>query len=1039
MRATAQINRRTASKVLNRFSLRLKYGFAPLREISANEKCISRKDAKSVGRRKARLGNYLTVCILASLLLLGFGCKLALALDPVRALSEFNGQVWLTENGLPQNTVHSVTQAKDGYIWLATEEGLARFDGIKFTVFDKQNTPELKSDDIRVLLEDRHGALWVGTADGLVRLMNGKFTTFTTQDGLPSNIIDTLCEDPAGSLLVVTTAGVVRFGDHVFTPYATEAEFPKNGIKALFADREGALWIGSADGLARYKDGAVVKYTTHDGLANNSVVSIEQDKDGRLWVGTSNGLSQLESNRFLTYTTHDGLPTNRIISLTVDREGSLWIGTGGGLSRFANKHFSSFRSGDGLANEIILTIFEDREGSLWLGTESGGLSLLKDKNFTTYSVKDGLGSDLVKSIYEDRKGNIWIGTNGGGLSLLKDGKLKSYTTADGLSSNVVLALFGDDDGNLWVGTPDGLNRFKDGKFKTFTSADGLANDFVRSVYADHSGNLWIGTRGGLTRLRGERFDIYTTVDGLPNDFVGTIYEDSQGNIWIGTLGGLSKFRDEKFTSYTTRDGLSSDVVISLHEDADGALWIGTSGGGLDRLKQGKFAAYTTRSGLPDDVIFGILEDHQNSLWLSSNKGIFRLNKKELNDFANGTVRSIAPVLYGPADGMITRECSGGGHPAGWRSADGRLWFSTIKGVAMIDPEKIKLNDQPPPVAIEEIRVDGESIAPSKTIELAPGKSRLDFYYTALSFVAPEKVRFKYRLEGFDSDWVDGGTRRVAYYTNLRPGRYQFRVIAANNDGVWSPTGADFDLYLKPHFYQTYWFYALCALILAIIVWQLYRFRLKRIESQFAAVLAERNRIAREIHDNLAQEMLGISVQLEVVARMMPASAESARSHLDRVRVLVRHGIAEARRYVWDLRSHALDKNDLPSALSDTARRLTTETEVHATVEVSGTFRPLSPLIEDNLLRIGQEAINNAVRHAQARNILVNLKFDARRVQLSVQDDGRGFDHERSMNGDGKHFGLVGMQERADRIKGTLKIDSRADAGTKVLVDVPISD
>ena len=980
--------------------------------------------------------NQLTVCILSSLLLLGFGCRQALALDPTRDLSQFNRQVWLTENGLPQNTVHSITQAKNGYLWIATEEGLARFDGIRFTVFDKQNTPELRSNDIRVLLEDRRGALWIGTADGLVRLLDSKFTAFTTRDGLPSNVIDALCEDPDDSLWVLTAAGIVRFSDSVFT---TRWEFPKNGVKALFADREGALWIGSSDGLARYKNGAVVKYTVQDGLANNGVVSIDQDKDGRLWIGTANGLSQLEGNRFLSYTTRDGLPNNRIISLAVDREGRVWIGTAGGLSRFSDKHFSNFRLGEGLANEIILAIFEDHEGSLWIGTESGGLNLLKDKKFTTYTSKEGLGSDLVKSIYEDLKGNIWIGSNGGGLSLLKDGKVTTYTTANGLSSNVVLALFGDGEGNLWVGTPDGLNRFRDGKFKTFTSADGLANDFVRSIYADHSGSLWIGTRGGLTRLRGERFDIYTTADGLPNDFVGTIYEDGQGNIWIGTLGGLSKFKGDKLTTYTTRDGLSSDVVISLHEDSDGALWIGTSGGGLNRLKQGKFAGYTTRNGLPDDVVYSILEDHQNSLWLSSNKGIFRLNKKELNDFANGTVGSITPVLYGPADGMITRECSGGGHPAGWRSADGKLWFSTIKGVAMIDPEKIRLNDKPPPVAIEEIRVDNELIAPSQTIELSPGKSRLDFYYTALSFVAPEKVRFKYRLEGFDSDWVDGGTRRVAYYTNLRPGRYKFRVIASNNDGVWSPTGATFDLYLKPHFYQTYWFYAFGILILGIFVWQLYRFRLKRVESQFAAVLAERNRIAREIHDNLAQEMLGISVQLEVVARMMPASAESARSHLDRVRMLVRHGIAEARRYVWDLRSQALDKNDLPSALSDTARRLTTETAVQAKVEVSGTFRPLSQLIEGNLLRIGQEAINNAVRHARARNILVNLKFDAKRVQLRVQDDGHGFDYQESKNGDAKHFGLVGMQERAEQIGATLKIDSRADEGTEVLVEVPISD
>lgn len=987
--------------------------------------------------RPTALTNKPTVWILRLLLLLLAGAP-ALALDPTRNLSQFNRQIWLTENGLPQNTIHQITQGRDGYIWIATEEGLARFDGIRFVVFDKQNTPQFRSNDVRLLLEDRRGDLWIGTADGLIQMQGGKFTTFTTQEGLPSNVIDSLYEDHNDVVWIATSAGIVSFKNGVFGPVTPQREFPSDKVQALFEDREGALWIGSPEGLVRSKEGVITRYTKQDGLPNDSVVSITEDKDARLWVGTLDGLSCREGNRFVTYTTRDGLPNNRIISLAVDREGSVWIGTAGGLSRFANKHFFGFPPGDELANEIILSLFEDREGSLWIGTESGGLNLLKDKKFTTYTAKDGLGSDLVKSIYEDRKGSIWIGTNGGGLSLLKDGKFTTYTTADGLSSNVVLALFDDDNSNLWAGTPDGLNRFHDGKFKTFTSADGLANDFVRSIYADHKGNLWIGTSGGLTRMRGDHFSAYTTADGLPNDFIGTIYEDVQGNIWIGTLGGLSEFKDEKFTTYTTRDGLSSSVVISLHEDAEGALWIGTSGGGLNRLKQGKFTAYTTRNGLRDDVVYSILEDHQNNLWLSSNKGIFRVNKKELDDLATGTVRSITPVLYGTADGMITRECSSGGHPAAWRGADGKLWFATIKGVAMIDPERIKLNDQPPPVAIEQIRVDDESIAPAQTIELAPGKSRLDFYYTALSFVAPEKVRFKYKLDGFDNDWVDVGTRRVAYYTNLRPGRYKFRVIASNNDGLWSPTGATFDLYLKPHLYQTYWFYALCTLVLAILVWQLYRFRLKRVESQFAAVLAERNRIAREIHDNLAQEMLGISVQLEVVARTMPASAELARTHLDRVRMLVRHGIAEARRYVWDLRSQALDKNDLPAALSETARRLTAETAVEAKVEVSGTFRPLSQLLEGNLLRIGQEAINNAVIHAHAQTILVNLKFDARHVQLSVRDDGLGFDYQNPQNGDGKHFGLLGMMERAEQIGGTLKIDSRANEGTEVLVDVPIS-
>ncbi len=977
-------------------------------------------------------------CLNLVFLLLLVGSGTAIALDSRRDLSQFSREVWLTENGLPQNTVHSIAQTKDGYVWIGTEEGLARFDGIRFTVFDKQNTPQLKSNYIRTLLADRQGALWIGTAEGLVRLLDGKFAVFTTNEGLPSDTIQAVYEDHEGNLWVATANGLGLFKSGGVTTFTTRERLVGGSIQALFEDADHALWIATSYGVGRLKDGKFANYTVRDGLGSNSVRSIQQDRDGRLWFGSLGGLTSFSGGRFTTYTTRDGLPNDRIISLHADRDGGLLIGTAGGLCRFSNGRFTGFNTGEALSTSTILSLLEDLEGNLWIGTESGGINLLKDTKFTTYTVRNGLSNDLVKSIYGDRQGNTWIGTDGGGLNLLKDGKLSAYTTRDGLSSNVVLALFGDDAGNLWAGTPDGLNRFNQGKFTIYTSANGLANNDVRSIFVDHRGNLWIGTRGGLTRMKDGVFRTFTEVDGLSNDLISTISEDAKGNLWIGTFGGLSRFKDGEFTTFTTKDGLSSDAVISLYEDSDGTLWIGTNGGGLNRMKDGRLTAYTTRNGLLDDVVYRVLEDGRNNLWLSCRKGIFHISKKELDEFAGGKTSSIAPVAYGTADGMMTRECSGGGHPAGWKGSDGKLWFPTIKGVAMIDPERIRTNTQAPPVVIEQIRIDDQSIAPSDGIELPPGTTRFDLYYTAPSFLAPEKVRFKYKLEGFDNDWIDSGTRRIAYYTNLRPGAYTFRVIAGNNDGVWNQTGAAFGLYLKPYFYQTYWFYAVCALGLAILAWLLFRLRVRGVKAQFDAVLAERNRIAREIHDNLAQEMSGISVQLEVVARTMPSGAEAARTHLDRARLQVRHGIAEARRYVWNLRSPALENNDLPTALSETARRLTNETAVQAQVEVNGTFRPLARLIEDNLLRIGQEAMNNAVKHAQARRIFINLVFDARRVQLSVRDDGRGFDNQLAGDGQSGHFGLIGMRERAEQIGGTLSIHSTAGTGTEVVADVPIS-
>jgi ligand-binding sensor domain-containing protein/signal transduction histidine kinase len=951
---------------------------------------------------------------------------------PNRSLRQFGRQTWLTENGLPGNTVHAIMQTSDGYIWVATEEGLARFDGVSFTIFDTRNTPQFRSNDIRALAEDRRGALWIGTASGLVRLAGTEFRSFTRDDRLPSEVIQRIYKDSHDNLWVATAGGLARYKDGAFT---SRQGIPGNTVEAFFEDRDGTLWIGTPAGLSQFKDEKFVERAMGDSFANGSVFSISQDADGRMWFGTLDGLVSFDHGRQRVYSTRDGLPNNRVTGLLTDQEGTLWVGTAAGLARMAGDRFVSFEASDPISSDGILSIFEDREGSVWVGAESAGLGLIKDTKFTTYTIKDGLGNDLVKSVYEDHFGNLWFGTNGGGLTVLKNGVFSSYTTKDGLSSNVVLALFGDDQGALWVGTPDGLDRFKDGKFTVYTSADGLADDFVRSVYMDHDRNLWVGTRGGLTLIKDGSFAVYTSADGLPDNLIGPIYEDEQHNVWIGTLGGLSRFRDGKFISYTTKDGLSSDVVISLYQNDEGGLWIGTNGGGLDRYADGKFTQYMTTLGLPDDVVYQILEDDHDNLWLSGGRGIFRLSKTELNDVAAGKASAINPVAYGTADGMLTRECSGGGQPAGWKGSDGKLWFPTIKGVAMIDPASFRTNEQRPGVVVEKVNVDDQEVRLDQKIELAPGTARLDFYYAGLSFIAPEKVRFKYKLEGFDGDWVDGGTRRVVSYTNLPAGNYRFRVIACNNDGVWNETGASFAFYLKPHFYRTYWFYALCVMAVALLIWQLYRYRVKQVEARFSAVLGERTRIAREIHDNLAQDMLGVSVQLELVARMTGISVEATKTHLDRARVLVRNSVAEARRYVWDLRSLALEKDDLPKALNEMARRLTADTSVQAQVQVTGTFRPLAPAIEDNLLRIGQEAINNAVKHAQAQRVLINLRFDAQSVQLGIRDDGRGFD-PLAQNVDG-HFGLVGMRERAEQIGGKLSIRSDQGSGTEVLVDVPI--
>lgn len=958
------------------------------------------------------------------------------AIEQTKPLSQCIHDVWQTDQGLPQNTVFAIVQTRDGYVWLATQEGLVRFDGIRFTVFDKRTTPQIKENNIQALCEDHEGSLWIGIeGGGLVRLRDGQFTAFTTEDGLADKIVDALYEDRDGNLWVGTLGGLNRFRDGRFTRYTTAEGLAKNTVLAINEDRAGNLWIGTEDGgLSRFKDGVFTSYTTKDGLANNLVRSIYEDRAGNLWVGTSAGLCRFRDGRFTTFTTKDGLADDSVFSIYEDRAGRLWIATRGGLAKYEDGHFVAYTTKDGLSDDRVLSLDEDREGNLWVGTYEGGLNRFKEGRFTVYSSRDGLASDIVRPVFEDRQGNVWIGTSNG-LSRRHEGNIKNYTIRDGLIDNNILALHEDRSGNLWIGTSGGLNRFRDARFTAYTTTKGLSDNTVLSICESANGDLWLGTASGLNRFKDEKFTTYTTREGLTNDSIWSLYADPAGALWIGTDGGgLNCFKDGKFRAYTTSDGLANDIVLALYNDGAGSLWIGTSGG-LSRLKDERLTSYTTAHGLFDDVVFQILEDAKNNLWLSCNKGVFRTSKAELDDFATGKSQRISSVAYGTADGMKSRECNGGFQPAGWKTRDGKLWFPTIKGVAVIDPEAIKINSLAPPVIIETVLVDHEPIDTRQNVKLAPGKSKFEFHYAGLSFVAPEKVRFKYKLEGFDKEWVDAGTRREASYTNIPPDSYTFKVIACNDDGVWNETGASFGFYLKPRFYQTYWFYALAAILIGLIGLGLYRLRVHRLQLQFEAVLAERNRIAREIHDTLAQGFAGISLQLEAVDETLQEAPTTAREHLNRARGLVRSSLAEARRSVWELRSPTLESEGLSEAIAHIARQLTAGLAVQAQVQTKGTMRSLPLSVESDLLHIAQEALTNAVKHAQALHIDVELRFDRASVRLTVRDDGIGFDvaHANSKSREG--FGLIGMRERAEQIGGRLTVQSTPDRGTEVRVEV----
>ena len=1006
------------------------------------------------------------------------------ALDPHQGLRHYGYQSWQTDSGLPQNTVHAVLQTRDGYLWIGTEAGLVRFDSTQFVVFTRKNTPQLGSDLIYSLMEDRSGALWIGTSSGVTRYRNRGFEEFAQRGPAPASAVWSMHEDGGGGIWMLTAAGLVVFEGQNFR---TIADLPGLNEESTLAEgADGSLWVGTMNGLRYSPAGsrsfqAVGEATPIQALAvdrgghawaattsgavmcsaascapiatgkqsltakEQSVHALAVDAKGTLWMGTDAGLLSFDGKDVSRLTSGEGLPSNRVDRLFCDHEGALWIGTEGGLARLYAGKIEAFTPKEGFSSNVVLAMYEDREGSLWLGTESGGLDILRDRKFTTYTAEDGISDDHIRAVYQDHAGTVWLGTSGGGLDSFDNGRrdrdsFTAMTTADGLSSNVVLSIASGPDGDLWLGTPDGLDRMRGKHITAYTSADGLADDFVRSIYFDNQGAAWIGTRRGLSQWKDGRFTTYTALDGLGSDLVGAILQSKDGSLWISTLGGLTHYSHGVFHNYTEKDGLSNRVVTALYEDGAGTLWIGTNGGGLNRMRGGRIVPVAVRSADLAANIYSILEDEQGNLWISSNRGVDRVGRDALNHAIDGGEGPAAVASYGAADGMKISEASSGGHPAAWHLQDGALWFAMLKGVATVDPMHLAMNRVAPLVSIENLSVDEEpqkdTVAVTNSpVTVSPGNHRLSFEYAALSFVAPQKVRFEYRLSGFDHGWVDAGARRTAYYTNLPPGHYIFEVRACNNDGVWSLQPAMLGLRLKPFFYQTIWFYLLLVFTAGLLGYAIYLWRLRQVESRFQVVLAERNRIAREIHDTLAQGFVAVSVQLQIASRLLGSAPAVAQQYLGQAQDLVRSGIDDARRAIWELRSQDADESDFASKLIKMAKRVTASSAIAAKVDVHGIYHPLPAQTEDQLLRIAQEAVTNSVKHGQPTNIAMELRFTEKTVEMIVADDGCGFDGEPLSMRDG-HYGMTGMRERAEQVGGRLSVSSKKGEGTRIHVEVP---
>ena len=751
----------------------------------------------------------------------------ARALDPDRAIGQLT-HVWY-EDQLPQGTVLSIVQSKGGSIWLATYGGLVHHSGAEFDTIDPRVSPALKSTAITAVYVDRDGTLWVGTLnDGLYRKRGRELESVA----LPANIksVFGIMQDRGGVLWLTTNAGVARMGAKGFRLLGEESGFPPRGFyHAIVADTAGGVWIAVDDvGVVHWLNGHVETFDTRRGLPTNAVHSLTIDYAGTVWVGTQAGPARYRNGHFERDPRLAALDGKNIYALYGDRDGSLWFAPLGGMGicRLTTARFDCDNTLTGLVGETVRSMFEDREGNLWMGTTSSGIHRFSDSKLVTVTGK--MDSNAVRAVYQDRAGTLWIGTDGSGLSRYENLVLVPATAINAkLSSLLLRAIESDAAGNLWVGSTDGVSRIApDGTVRNFGVGDGLPGTIAFAFAPSHDGGMWVATLQGVAKITADKVSVVQATHG---DDTRALYEDPAGRLWIGERSGLRCLHDGVVDRCGT-DGLSGISVFAFHPEANGDLWLGTSLG-LMRIRGQTVQAFTERAGFYGDAVFAMLDDNDGHFWVSSNRGIARFAWADIDALDRGAVTQIEPRWYGRNDGMLSQQANGASQTPAWRTRDGRMWFGTANGVVIVDPKHERVNRMRPPVAVERVLVDGKDVDPDHIGRIGPGVKRIELHYAAMSYVAPAAVQYRYRIEGFDRDWIDVGAGRVAYYTNLPPGDYVFRVIASNNDGVWNTEGASVAFTIVPSWYATWWFRILVAMIVIGLLAAIYRLRVWRLHER----------------------------------------------------------------------------------------------------------------------------------------------------------------------------------------------------------------
>lgn len=785
------------------------------------------------------------------------------------AFGQYSFDSWTTDNGLPQNGIREIVQTPDGYLWFTTFDGLVRFDGVKFTTYGKGTTKGIINNRFTGMFADKDGTIYASTMeDGTLTIYKSGIFSSYTSDQIPDRYIKLFKYDENGELAVLTDTGehdsetwyYLRGGKFVF-----KEKIKKTDIKIDYRGKTGALWKISQYEIVEQRNEVSNIYHHNYEIFDSTIINFE-DSGGALWIG-GKSLTRLKNGTTETFGEKEGFPTDSDFhSFWEENDGSVWFANGGrtnpglGLVRYKDGKFTSFGKESGLSDTSIYKVFKDREGTVWIATNKG-LNRLRKNIITSYSTENGLRTAEVYPIFRTGKDEIWVGTTKG-LSVYRNGHFENvdFVQTGKINSKIdvwrnremsVQALFEDSNGKMWIGVAGAIYTAENGKVELVESSEG---HHTSAFYQDKNGIVWAATSKGILRFNNYKLEnFYSVKDGLPNEFMTCIFADSKGRLWFGGFGGLSLFQDGKFINYTTKEGLAGNYVRSIYEDKDATLWIGTYDEGLSRLKDGIFTNYKAENGLYNNGVFAIREDERGYFWISSNRGIYRVSRRELNDFADGKISKITSVGYGKQDGMINNECNGGRQPASITDKDGNFWFPTQDGVAIVNPSIETFNSFAPPVVIESVTVERQNADIIDGLKVEAGLKNIEINFTGISLIKSEQIKFKYKLEGHDTEWIDAGTKRTAYYSYLPPGNYIFRVKAANSDGVWNEEGATLNIELKPFFYQTAWFYLVCIATLALtllIVWKTSVYQLELNEKRLARLVDEKTEELRKANEEL---------------------------------------------------------------------------------------------------------------------------------------------------------------------------------------------